>query len=248
MEKEASLRAEREAFEAERRAAKAAAGPDPREVGKKSKLEGLQALGWTLEEIQEEYLEKTRGSASPEEIARRAARAEFERLEKEKADTADREKRDREEATRTEFNNHLNSGRIAISEAAGAMLDELEVTVALGKTNDDVLQWYLQQHNAWPTDHAAALREHEAELRKKLAGKGFAKAAPAPAAEPAKVEAIGNADRTVPVTRPRTAAAVTPDAAGEVPLRASGKRRETAIERVRRITGEVYGGGNDSSN
>jgi hypothetical protein len=244
MDREAKLVEERKAIEAQKaeieRAQKEAIRLD--KLPKGQRLKALKEQGITLDDLQEEYLEETKGSLTPEEIARRAARAEFERLEAEKATKAEAAAAEAKAKQDQEAQLRVNTAVQGLMDAFPALADELDQIQAQDRNAYDVLRWYAGKHGDYPQDFPKALKEYEQHLQEKQKGRGFAKAPPPkPAEEPPSGDFQSSNDKGLPVTRPRTAAtgAVTPDDAGDVPLRPVVKRRETAIEKVQRLAREA---------
>lgn len=193
-----------------------------KELAKTSKLKAAESLGWTLDELQQEYLASLGGTRSPEEIARAAARAELDSREAARQEATKNAEQEATTRQQQETQKTINDCASSILDAAAPILGELDVIVSQGRTPYEVMQWYASANKALPTDFTSALRAYEAHLRAQLAAKGFTKV---PAAAP-------TTDRG-PATR-GTTAAITPADAGEVPLRRvpNGKPL-SAIERAR---------------
>lgn len=211
------------------------------EKAKTSVLDAIEHLygADALDRAMAESLQRSRGTQSPEAIARAAAKAELDAREQARKDADAAAQKEREEAAKTESQQKIASAAESLRTAAAAMpAEDLRGLNAFGLQPVHTLQFYVQKHNAWPTDFAAAVREHEAFCREQLKANGFDIPAPppAPAPAPAAVEAPAKPEKRTPAVRPKPSATITPDDTGSVPLRPV--RKETAIERVRRIAAE----------
>ena len=202
------------------------------------RLKALQQQGVTLDDLQEEYLEETKGTQTPEETTRRIARAEWERLEAEKAAKADAAATAERTKNEEQATIRVNAAITGLVEAFPALSDELDQIHAQGRDAYDVLKFWVGKHSDYPQDFPAALKAYEGHLVDQQKARAALKAPPPKPADPPPSGEFQKTDRVVPVARPRTAA-ITPDDAGEVPLRRVVQRKETAIERVQRLAAEL---------
>lgn len=205
-----------------------------REIGKTSKLKAVEkAFGWTLDDLQGEYVQSLAGTLSPEQIAERTARRLLEERDEADKKKAEEDRAAEEQRLRDEADKKFHDCAGSMAEVAGKMLDQLPVAMALGKTYGDVIAWHWNQHHQLPTDHAAALTAYEAHLQAALGSKGFTKAPPAPAATPAPA----SERRTAPTVQVKTSPTITSEDAGEVPISRNGPK-ETPMQRAERLVRE----------
>lgn len=206
------------------------------EVAKTSKLKALEKLGWTLEELQEEYLSGTT-EKTPEQLAREVAGQEYERRQ-----TAERERQEREQQEQNQrvVAESVDSLRAAVGVVGGA---RLPVIMALSSAGVDVYpeqiaSWWAKSHNRLPGKHEAdqVLLAYEAHLASQfphLASKS---------ATPATVVAAPAVDnKPAPATDNKPAVTtINSTIAGEVPLRSAAPRRgESPLEVARRLAQEA---------
>lgn len=252
LDREAKLTSDQQQLKTEREALQAEYAPfkEAREIGKTSKLKAIEkAFGWTLDDLQGEYIDGLSGSLTPEQIAERTARRVLEEQR-----TADSKKN--EETTKTEQERVNAENWAKIEDVAGKLnaafaelgdeLDEVKHAIDLagkgigdGVTPIGIIRWWSKHHEGQlPTDAHAALRAYEAALRESVAARGYAKPAPpAAAAEPS--EPVTEERRTGPTVRVKASpTTITSDDGGEVPIRPTVHRKETAIERVNRLVRE----------
>lgn len=234
------LKADRAAFEAER-----TTWAEAKELGKTSKLKAVEkAFGWTLTELQQEYVDGLEGTLTPEQIAERTARKTWEDLKKaEQEAQTKRTSEEQEEASRQNWAKiedctvKLNA---AFAELAGeldavqAAIDQAGKGLGPGVTPLMIIGWWAKNHNGeFPTDPHATLKAYEAELRGTIAARGYAKAPPAPAAAPVP----SPEKQTAPTVRSKASTSITSEDAGDVPI-TRANRRETPIERAARLVRE----------
>jgi hypothetical protein len=233
------LKADRTAFEAER-----SAWNEAKELGKTSKLKAVEkAFGWTLTELQQEFVDGLEGTLTPEQIAERTARKTYEDLQKADTDRQTQAQKDRDEQAQRDnwarvedCTGKLNTAFVELSgelDAVNAAIEQASKGLGPGVTPLMIITWWAKNHEGqFPTDPHATLKAYEAELRGTIAARGYAKAPAAPAAaatpEPEK--------RAAPTVRPKGSASITSEDAGDVPIRAN--RKESATERAARLVRE----------
>lgn len=236
-----TLKTERAAFEAER-----TTWTEAKELGKTSKLKAIEKLfGWDLKDLQDEYINSLEGTATPEQIAERAARRLLDEQRQADKVASDKAEQDRKTETERQHMERVEATSAQLNGAFAELVSELDAVqteidkaargVGVGVTPIMIIAWWAKNHDGqFPTDPHATLRAYEAELRAIAGTRGFAKAAPAPAVPQPEPE-----KKTGQTVRPKTSATtVTSDDAGDVPIRANGKLKETATERAARLVRE----------
>lgn len=204
-----------------------------RELGKTSKLKAIESLGWTLDDLQQEYLASLGGTQTPEERAARAAIQAVEAREKARLDAEKATQDQQQAAQQTEARARNNKDAQDVEAAARPILGELDAIVSQGKSAIEAMAWwYGAKKTELPADKALVLREYEQHLRAELSARGFVKSPPA-------VPAVTTTSDRGPAAR-STTAAITPADTGEVPLRRvpNGKPL-SALERSRLIMQEL---------
>lgn len=185
-----------------------------------------------FDRAQTEYLERQRGTRTPEQIAEAAARKAIEDERKRAKDAEDAAARERDEKAKTEANARLKrttDGLVAAGNALPAA--DMEAIRLFGAQPIHTIAFWAERHNGeWPEDFTAAIREHEAHLRKQLEGSGYSKAPTAP-------EKTGAA---APPAQAQTAPTITADDVGSVPVRRHVPNGQSAMERALAIVREAY--------
>lgn len=227
LEKEAALTRERQELKPLMEA---------RELIKQGKrLKALELLGTNLDEVNVDYLNESGRQKTPEEIARAAAAAEYEARDKARKDAEAETTRQQQEAQQAQTRAQVSGMVSQLDGIVPSLAGQLDATAALGVTTTQVLQWWVNEHKAWPTDPKQVLVDFEAHQSKQLEARGFRKAAPAPAPGTQPIGAIGGQ----PASR-GTTSAITPADAGEVPLRRQPNGKPlTAMERSRLVMQEL---------
>jgi hypothetical protein len=248
MDREAKVQADTNQLKADREALEREYAPlkEAREVGKTSKLKAIEkAFGWTLDDLNNEYLGSLEGSLTPQQIAERAAVRKVEELRQADAQRVEDERKANQTREEQENWGRVEACAGKLNAAFAELSAELEETrytieqaasgIGQGVTPLQIITWWSKGHNGeLPTDPHATLRAYEAALRESIGKRGYVKPAPTPAvvppAEPEK--------RTGPTVRVKTSPTITSDDGGEVPIRPNVPRKETATERVKRLVAE----------
>jgi hypothetical protein len=197
-------------------------------VAKGQRLKALEVLGISLADVQQEYLASIRDE-SPEDIARRVAEETLTKREADAKAAADKAAQDAKDAEQKQLQDQTGAFISSVATVSAAMVKEIPTLVAMGATPFMLANWVVQTKGGYLKDHdpATVLREYEAAMRATLAPV-FTPAAPAATTTTTPAKGKDTAPNTL-----------TTEGAGEVPLVAKPKRRETVQERAARILAEM---------
>lgn len=197
-------------------------------VAKGQRLKALEVLGISLADIQSEYLASIKDE-SPEDVARRVAEETLTKREADAKAAADKADQDAKDATQKQLQDQTQAFFAATAAASASIVKEIPTLVAMGATPLMLANWVVQTKGGYLKDHdpTTVLREYEAAMRATLAPV-FTPVAPAASATATPARGKDTAPNTL-----------TTEGAGEVPLVAKPKRRETAHERAARILAEM---------
>jgi hypothetical protein len=206
---------------------------EAKEIGKTSKLKAIEkAFGWTLDDLQLEYVNGLEGSETPARVAERTTLKLLEDRKKADDEAAEKTAREATEKLQQETAARVTKCQDDVFEASKAIVAELPATVAAGKFPIDIIRWWASKHNELPTDMPVALRAYEEHLQQQLVAQGFARATAQPAAP-----VTTTPEKQTPAVRVKTSPTITPEDNGEVPIRRSLKK-ESAMERAERLLAE----------
>lgn len=201
---------------------------EARELLKQGKrLAAMEKLGITIDDAQLELLETMKGSASPEEIARRTTLATIEAQKKADQDALTKADEEAKARAAAEVKTQVTQILTAMDAAVPGLAGKLDAIAAMGATTAHAASWWLSKHGTMPTDPVATLLAFEAFQQEQLESRGFRKSVPVIPGS----QSIGDTQQP---GSGGTTAAITPADAGEVPLRLKPNGKGlSAIERAR---------------